>query len=477
MSPVKRFLEPGWLLAFGLAIATLLVHQSTLRRVPETGSDELATIGKVRNLILDEWVEEPTPERRERMRYGAVEGMAAQLDPYSEFIPPEKKERWDEDTNGEFGGLGVLISIESGSVVIVAPYEGTPAWEAGILPGDRIVEIDGVHYDFQTQEDATRKLRGKVGTSVELLVENAKRPAPVRLTIKRAVIKVQSVKGARVLAAAPLGERIGYLRVTNFQEPTVDEFDRAIASLTSQGISGLVIDLRGNPGGFLAKATDLASRFLDPGQTVVITRGRDDKNETKTLAEASHEAPVIRLPAAVLIDGGSASASEVLAGALRDNSRATLVGSRSFGKGSVQSLFPIDEGKAKLKLTTHHYCTPSGRNIHRLEGMTEKDEWGLVPDIAVPLDAKQRQELLKQEYDLDLEELRAKRDPVGGTGGRNAHLIRDPQLDAAIDHVARVIRHEAKLAQPEPRPAPLPSDVATVNTLGTPKKDPRPGGG
>jgi carboxyl-terminal processing protease len=470
---VKRSLDPGWPLAFTLALAALLLHQSTLRRVSEKG-DELTTIANVRDLILKDWVENPTAERRERMRYGAVEGMAAQLDPYSEFIPPEKKDRWDEDTNGEFGGLGVLISIESGSVVIVAPYEGTPAWDAGVLPGDRIVEIDGTHHEFQTQEDATRRLRGKVGTSVELLVENPRRSAPIRLRITRAVIRMQSVKGARVLAAG--GERLGYLRITNFQEPTVDEFDRAVASLTSQGISGLVLDLRGNPGGFLSKATDLASRFLDPGQTVVITRGRGDANETKTLAEVARGAPVIRIPTAILIDGGSASASEVLAGALRDNGRATLVGSRSFGKGSVQSLFPIDEGRAKLKLTTHHYCTPSGRRIHRLEGMTEKDEWGLLPDIAVPLEARQRQELLKQEYDLDLDELRAKRDPEAAPVDRSP-LLRDPQLAAALDHVVRVIRHEAKLAEPEPRLAPVPQDVATVNTLGAPKTEPRPGGG
>ncbi len=472
---MKR-VNAGWIVAFALSVVVVaFLHQGTLRKLPESVEDELPTIARVRDLIADEWVEEPTAERRERMRYGAVEGMASQLDPYSEFIPPEKKDRFDEETNGEFGGLGILIDLDRGHVVVSAPMEGTPAWEAGVLPGDRVLEIDGAKYEFASKDEATKKLRGLVGTSIELLVENPRRPAPVKLRITRAVIKMQSVKGVRLI---PAPEKIGHLRITGFQEPTLDEFDRAIAHLSSSGaLSGLVIDLRGNPGGFLQKATDIAARFLDKGSVVVITRSRGGKNESKTVADPPRDAPVIRVPTAILLDGGSASASEVLAGALRDNGRASLVGARSFGKGSVQSIFPIDDGKAKLKLTTHHYCTPSGRRIHRLEGMTEKDEWGLVPDIAVPVEAKARQELIRQEYDLDLDELKAKRDPLHAPLDRSK-LIRDPQIEAALDHVLKVIRNESKLAQPQKGSQTLPSDVATVNTLGAPKKEPRsPGGG
>lgn len=483
MPRVKRLLSSGWLVAFLTSVLVVVfLHQATLRKVPEASEDEMPTIARVRDLILDDWVEEPTQERRDRMRYGAVEGMAAQLDPYSEFIPPDKKDRFDEETNGEFGGLGVLIHIdrEKGQIVIDAPYEGTPAWQAGVLPYDRIVEIDGQRYEFQSQDDATKKLRGPVGTSVELLVENPLlRPAPAKLRITRAVIKMQSVKGVRVLPPQRPGdpERVGYLRITGFQDPTLDDFDRAIADLTSSGITGLIIDLRGNPGGFLQKATDIASRFLEKGATVVITRSRGGKNESKTLAEPAANAPVIRVPTAILIDGGSASASEVLSGALRDNGRATLVGTRSFGKGSVQSIFPIDDGKAKLKLTTHHYCTPSGRRIHRLEGMTEKDEWGLIPDIVVPVDAETRQKLIRQEYDQDLDDLRRKRDPRA-VATDPVTVLRDPQVEAAFDHVVQVIRGKARLAQPQPRSQPLPSDVATVNTLGAPRREARsPGGG
>jgi len=462
----------GWSLALALAIACVgLVHVGGLRR-PADSDDELPTIVYVRDKILKEWVEEPTAERRERMRYGAVEGMTAQLDPYSEFIPPEKKERFDEDTNGEFGGLGVLIQMEHGQVVIVAPYEGTPAWDAGILPGDRVIEIDGKRYEFQNQDEATKHLRGKVGTSVELLIENEKRPAPVRLKITRAVIKMQSVKGTRVIKG-PDDEKVGYVRITSFQEPTTDEFDRAIGQLTSAGLSALVLDLRGNPGGILNRATEIASRFLDRDMTVVITRGRD-KNEIKTTAFAPPEAPRLRMPVAVLLNDGSASASEVLAGALRDNKRATLVGTRSFGKGSVQSLLPIDDGKAKLKLTTHYYFSPSGRRIHRVEDATEKDEWGLLPDIAVPLDANTHKELLRQEYDLELEELRLKRDPSAKPIDPSK-LVRDPQLDAAVEHLVRVLRHEATLA-PD-KPVTLPPDVATINTLGAPRHEVRGAGG
>jgi carboxyl-terminal processing protease len=462
----------GWSLALVLAVACVaFVHVGGIKRPADT-DDELPTIVYVRNKILQEWVEEPDADRRARMRYGAVEGMTAQLDPYSEFIPPEKKDRFDEDTNGEFGGLGVLIQMDHGQVVIEAPLEGTPAWDAGVLPGDRVLEIDGKRYEFQNRDEATAHLRGKLGTEVELLVENEKRPSRVRLRIKRAIIKMQSVVGTRIVREKQ-DEKVGYLRITSFQEPTTEEFDRAIGQLTSAGLSALVIDLRGNPGGILNKATEIASRVLDRDMTVVITRGRD-KNEIKTTAFAPAEAPRLRMPIAILLNNESASASEVLAGALRDNKRATLVGSRSFGKGSVQSLLPIDDGKAKLKLTTHYYFSPSGRRIHRVEDATEKDEWGLLPDIAVPLDASTHKELLRQQYELELEELRLKRDPSAKPTDPTK-LVRDPQLDAAVEHLVRVLEHEATLA-PD-KPVTLPPDVATINTLGAPRHGPSGAGG
>jgi carboxyl-terminal processing protease len=488
---VKRALRSGWPTAGVLAVlVVVLLHQGTLLRVNESGVDELGTIAKVRDYIVDHWVEDPAP-RRERLRYGAVEGMAAQLDPYSEFIPPEKKNQFDEDTDGEFGGIGVRINIENGHVVIETPLEDTPAWLAGLLPGDRIETINGEGYEVVTSEDAQKKLRGKPGTAVDLLVSNPLRSAPKTVRIERAVIKAQSVKGTRIVSplpgdlaretsssAAVDAPRIGYLHITGFQRPTLDEFDRAIAQLSSDKMTALVLDLRGNPGGYLNAATDIGSRFLERGQTVVLTRGpaRFGSSETRTLAEPPADAPRIRVPVAVLLDGGSASASEVLAGALRDNGRATLVGSRSFGKGSVQSIFPIDrdeqhpDGRAKLKLTTNYYYTPALRKIHRVEGMTDKDEWGLLPDLAVALDPKLHADLLRQEDALEIEGLKKRLVPSTKLT-EPSKLLRDPQIEAAVDHLGKVLRGEAKLALPQPVTAP--SDVAATTTLGRTKR-PKP---
>ncbi|MBI3726433.1 S41 family peptidase [bacterium] len=485
----SRFLTSGWPLAAILGAALAFAHQGTLLRVPESGDDGLATVAHVHDLIVKNWVEDPEV-RRERLRYGAVEGMASQLDPYSDFIPPEKKQRYEEDINGEFGGLGIWISIDKGQVVVTCPFEGTPAWEAGILPDDRILEIDGKTYSVQTAEEAQGKLRGKLGSKVTLLVSNERRPAPVTISLKRDTIKVVSARSARLVEP---DAKIGYVHLDKFQEPTFEELKRSLSDLMKQGMSALVLDVRGNSGGLLASAVDIASCFLEPGETVVVTRGRAGRDESRTLARPGKDSPRVRVPLAVLIDQDSASASEVLAGALRGNVRATLVGTRSYGKGSVQSLYPIDDGKAKLKLTTHYFYAPYTplRKIHRVateravcptcgttlrhavEGAVENDEWGLLPDIPVACDDKLRRRLLQQESELEIDTLRKKKDPTAPTRTQGAS-VRDPQLDAAVSHLKLVLEGKAKLGVPS---APLPGDTAAVPSgTGSATEGP-PGGG
>lgn len=452
---VKRFLLSGWPAA--LVLAALLVgfgHQGTLLAPAVDSQDELATIADVRDKIVDHWVEDPGP-RRDRLRYGAVEGMASQLDPYSSFIPPERRQKFDEELQGEFGGLGVLIEIDKGQVVIVTPVEDTPAWAAGLLPDDRVLEIDGKKYEFNSREEAQKHLRGKVGSTVTLLVSNPRREKDVLLTLKRGSIKSQSVRGTRIVdpelppqeLVASSEPRIGYMDVTAFQEPTNElvEFDKAIAELTSWSYTGLVLDLRGNPGGLVRTAMGIASRFLEKGDIIFSTRGRNGTNEQKTAAEPPENGPKVRCPVAILVDQDSASASEILAGALRDHGLACLVGTRSLGKGSVQTLFEIDGGKAKLKLTTQYWYTPGGRRIHRSEKATEKDPWGLLPDVPATIDANTRAECLRQENDWETDALRRRRDPGARPYERGTKRVRDPQLDAAVAHLRRVLKKEIAL--------------------------------
>jgi carboxyl-terminal processing protease len=467
---LKHALRSGWPLSFLLALGlVLVVHQATLIHAGDS-SDELSTIAQVRDLIVDKWVEDPSA-RRDRIRYGAIEGMMTQLDRYSAFIPPEQKQRFDEDMQGEFGGLGIRIAIDKGQVVVLAALEDTPAWSAGLLPDDRVLEIDGKPYEFASGEEAAKRLKGKIGSRIKLLVSNPRRAHDELLVLERANIKIQSVRGERIVApelepqelAKTKLPRVGYLAITAFQDPTLDEFDKGIADLTSWSYSALVLDLRGNGGGLVKSATEIASRFLEKGETIFTTRGRGGKDEQRTAAEPTLSR--ISVPIAILLDGETASASEILAGALRDHGHACLVGSRSLGKGSVQSVYDLEGGKAKLKITTQYWYTPSGRKIHRTEKATEKDAWGLVPDVPVSIDPAVRAECLRQESDAEIDALRRKRDPRAPPLERPAKRVRDPVLDAAVAYLEEVLADEVRLV-PE---VPLTSGaVAALGSRATP---------
>jgi carboxyl-terminal processing protease len=462
---VGRALSSGWPAAGTLAVVLVAVlHQGTLISVRRRAPDEVSTLAEVRDHIVNRWVDEPN---RDKLRYGAVEGMVATLDPYSEFISPERKERFDEETQGEFGGIGVFIDIErgTGKVVVISPLEDTPAWRAGILPGDKFLEIEGETYELASAADAQRKLRGKPGSKVKLLVQTEGKE-PRLLELERAVIKVKSVKGGRIVDAE---DSVGYLRITQFQEPTRDEFDRVVADLKAASMKALVLDLRGNPGGLLRTSTELAARFLKKDSIIVVTKGRN-QDPVKTPAEIV-DPPLLDLPVAILLDGGSASASEILAGALRDNGRATLVGTRSFGKGSVQNVIAVEGGRAELKLTTQYYFTPSGRRIHRREGAKETDEWGLLPDIQVALDPNVRQELLRKESEDELAALKQK--AQGGSSlGASSRDPRDAQLGAAVLHLKDVLHGKAKLAVHVPgTTAPVSTQAPPPGVIAGPRKD------
>jgi carboxyl-terminal processing protease len=297
----------------------------------------------------------------------AINGMLTSLDPHSSYLNMDNFEEMQVDTRGEFGGLGIEVTMEDGFVKVISPIYDTPAEKAGLQPGDFITHIDGTAIRGLTLNDAVEMMRGKVNTDIVLTIIRKGEQAPFDVTLTRAVIKIQSVR-------AEAKEDIGYIRITKFNEQTFSGLQRAIGDMRDQigpEIKGLVIDLRNNPGGLLDQAISVSDAFLDKGE-IVSTRPRDTQNTERYNARSGDLAE--GLPVVVLINDGSASASEIVAGALQDHRRAIIMGTRSFGKGSVQTILPMP-GNVALRLTTARYYTPSGKSIQ---------EVGIVPDIIVP---------------------------------------------------------------------------------------------
>ena len=328
----------------------------------EDNYERLKVFTEVLSLIQANYVEETKPGD---LIYSGIKGMLEVLDPHSAFMPPDTFKEMQVETQGSFGGLGIEIAVKDRMLTVVAPIEGTPADRAGIHPGDRIVKIDGNPTKDMTLMEAVKKLRGPKGTSVTLAILREESPGPFDLTLIREVIEVKSVK------AKDLGDGIAYVRISAFQERTGKDLLKAIEQLGHGVVSAMVLDLRNNPGGLLNQAVQVSDLFLDQGQLIVYTEGRLKNQNLRFSAE--HGAQFPRVPMVILVNGGSASASEIVAGALQDWKRAVILGTKTFGKGSVQTVVPLSDGSG-LRLTTAKYFTPKGRSIHGI---------GLMPDIIV----------------------------------------------------------------------------------------------
>jgi carboxyl-terminal processing protease len=350
---------------------------------PGASAADLALIQQTMQQVERNYVE---PVKPGDLTTGALKGMLTRLDPHSDYMDESEYRDLMATTSGEFGGVGIEISVDEGVPQVISAIEGTPAATAGITPGDRIIKADGQPLVGLDIEEVVNRLRGSPGTKVVLTIARSGK-APFTVDIIRAVIKVESVKSA--LEA----NRVGYVRVSTFDENTAAELRAAIVRLKQQaggGFTGFVLDLRNDAGGLLDAAVEVAADFLDSG-TVVTTKGRDpDENR---VYEAPPNGDLVRgVPMVVLINGASASASEIVAGALQDNHRAATMGTRSFGKGSVQSIIPI-EGHGALRLTTALYYTPSGRSIQG---------HGITPDTVVPLPKDQQVANALVTYESDL---------------------------------------------------------------------------
>jgi carboxyl-terminal processing protease len=350
---------------------------------------QMQTFALIIHHVREHYVREVEPQE---LFEGAYAGVCEVLDPYSQYFPPKQNKTFTQDTDGKFGGLGIEISIRQGILTVISPIRGTPAYDAGIQAGDQVLKIAGKSTERITMQEAVDRLRGKPGTSVVLTVRHVGSRLHKDITIERAIIKPISLEWAII----DKENGIGFLRMASFNAQITTDLPRAVAELKAKGMKGLIIDLRQNPGGLLGEAVKFCDEFIAKGKIVSV------KGRVKSLGRAYSAKPggtLEDIPLVVLIDGGSASASEIFAGCIRDHKRGMLIGSRTYGKGSVQNVIDIGGGQA-LKLTTAKYYTPNDKPI--------EDREGIVPDmlITMPIEHlvalrdQEREDKLRGHYDL-----------------------------------------------------------------------------
>lgn len=348
--------------------------------------------------------------------YAALKGMLSTLDPHSEFMEADKFKELQNDTQGAFGGLGIVVSMKDNFLTVISPMDDSPGFKAGILSGDRITAIDGKSTEKMSLQDAVKNLRGEAGTEVKLTVLRPATGLTKTYALTRRVINVDMVKDINGKKEFPLSENnIGYVRLVQFGEKTSGDLEAALKKLKDQGMQALILDLRWNPGGLLEQAVDVCQKFLPRGQLVVTTEGRNPAQNSIRRAMGRGD-ELHNMPIVVLVNLGSASASEIVAGCLQDLKRAIILGEKTFGKGSVQSIMPLQDGSA-LRLTTAKYYTPSHKVIH---------EEGITPDIPVTMTDAEERDVLLQRVPGGLESLDPKE-------RQRVAEARDPQLDRAMD--------------------------------------------
>jgi len=389
-------------------------------------------------LIRQKFVE---PIEDDRLVEGAIRGMMLKLDPYSGYIGPEELTTFWRRASGKYIGIGVHLGVRDGQLTVIAPIEQSPAVSAGVQAGDVILAIDEVSSEGMGVADADHLLSGDPGSDVTLTVRHPRDGQVESLRITRGPINLWSVKGCRQVGPRQWDylidpeAGIAYIRVSNFRDNTMTEFDRALEQVRSLGAAGLIVDLRFNPGGSLKAAVAMVDRFVESGLILsTVTR-----HKAKDIYKAKPEGTIPPLPMAVLINEGSASASEIVAGSLQDHGRAVIVGTRSFGKGVVQNVLELTEHRAAISLTVAHYRLPNGRVIHKTPRNSPTDEWGVLPDLVVEIPPEQELAIQERRRQVDRAPsvpATAPADEGGETSsGGGPEILIDDQLAAALSEL------------------------------------------
>jgi carboxyl-terminal processing protease len=411
-------------LIYGVVVAALSINLIIGARVYLTTAQAAEKDSVYPNLELFSYVMERVRKdyvdgqnlKYQDLVYAALKGMLNTLDPHSEFMEPEKYKELQSDTQGAFGGLGIVISMKDNFITVISPMEDSPGFKAGIMSGDRIIKIDGKSTEKMSLQDAVKNLRGEPGTDVKISLLRPSSNQVKDYKLARAVINIDMVKDINGKKEFPISDnKIGYIRLVQFGEKTSADLETALQKLKGEHMQGLVLDLRWNPGGLLEQAVDVCEKFLPRGDLVVTTEGRNPSQNSVRKAKGRGD-ELHNMPMVVLVNLGSASASEIVAGCLQDTKRAIVLGEKSFGKGSVQSILPLSDGSA-LRLTTAKYYTPSHKVIH---------EEGITPDIVVPMTEE-------EERDVQLKHTPGGIQSLDDKERERVLSARDPQLDRAMD--------------------------------------------
>jgi carboxyl-terminal processing protease len=447
----------AWLLGIAaVAVFGFAVSHSAPSR--EEGEDYklVRLVVDVLHEVRHKYVTDIDPERERKLVEDMINGGLDRLDPHSTYINPREYKQFVKQSKGSFGGIGIQLGYDRqtrGQLAVISPMVGTPAYDAGVLAGDLIIKIDGKPTENMRLSEAVDLIQGEPGEKITLTVLHDGTKDPVDIDIVRAKIQVQAVLGDQRKPGNPKDweyfldkdNKIGYLRLISFSETAAQEMRDAVTALEKEGVRGLVLDLRNNPGGLLRAAVDVSNLFLSEGR-IVSTKGRHHKEEVYDVRPSTTLLPADKCPMAVLVNRYSASASEIVAAALQDHGRAIIVGERSYGKGSVQNIIEMENHTAALKLTTASYWRPSGKNIHRFPDSKDSDEWGVKPNdgFEVKLTDEERLEYLLH---------RSERDVVRGKGAPPARPKTDkakdkkPFEDRVLNKALEYLRGEMKKAQ------------------------------
>jgi carboxyl-terminal processing protease len=385
------------------------------------------------------------PVDRRKLLEGALQGMITNLDPYSAYISPTQLKQFEKQTQGHFGGIGIQIGVKNRQLTVISPLVGTPAYRAGVRAGDVILEIEGESAENVTIDDAVNKLMGVEGTQVNITILHEGELEPQKISLTREDIKVESVLGDMRKKddswdwIMDKENKIAYVRVSSFITSTAADLDKAIKQAKSEGMAGLVLDLRTNPGGLLQSAIEVSDMLLKEGM-IVSTKGRNTRERPwKASGDAAHT----DFPLAVIVNHYSASASEILAAALQDNGRAKVVGERTWGKGSVQNVIELEGGTSALKLTTAEYHRPNGHNIHRRPTAKETDEWGVMPEDEFKVEFTPAELGQYHRWRIERDVIKPKNGSTETSDDKEGQFV-DRQLQKALDYVRGQVKEHPK---------------------------------